>query len=297
VGALDRQPEKTSFLTRSLENRMTVAITCFEMRKVLAAPVLLPLFFAALSLRVYPAQQPSPSPAQPQAQPQPLNASVSDFGTTFVFSPPPVCAKCVETELGFLDQDGQYLPVVLSFAPFNSTTDFNVLVNAMDSETVNNRRVTHFGNRFDFVIRQQAYSKGGFELTLAPRGTVFIRGGDGGRAGATAAPQYSWGKNLAVVNLTLTAGVGVSPGNPRTDYVGCFDYWRTLDERGWAIFAGVNHEVASGQQTVSTEQGLVIPFKNGQVELAMQQLDLNTSAEWQFQARVIVNWGKVLGHK
>jgi len=41
----------------------------------------------------------------------------------------------------------------------------------------------------------------------------------------------------------------------------------------------------------------VIPFPNGQVELETAQLDLNTGPEWQFQARVIVNWGKILGPK
>jgi hypothetical protein len=42
---------------------------------------------------------------------------------------------------------------------------------------------------------------------------------------------------------------------------------------------------------------VAIPFRNGQVELSTQQLDLNTKPEWQFQARVIVNWGKVLARK
>jgi hypothetical protein len=232
---------------------------------------------------------------QGPAPPQPLNASVSDFGTTFIFSPPPICPRCIETELGFLSlEDGRYIPLVLSFAPFSSSTDINVLVNAIDSEAPGNRRTTHFGNRFDFVIRQQAYTKGGFELTLAPRGTVLVRGGNGGRVGAVAAPQFSKGNNLFAANFTLTAGVGVSANNPRTDYVGSFDYYRTLDHRGTALFAGINHEDAAGTQTVGIEEGVVIPFRNGQVELSSQQLDLNTDAEYQFQARVIVNWGKVL---
>jgi hypothetical protein len=256
-----------------------------------SAPLAASLLLCALAAGAQPPAQQQNSP------PQPLNASVSDFGTTFVFSPPPICAKCLETELGFLDQDGQYLPVVLSFAPFSTQTDFNVLFNALDSESPAGHRVTHFGNRFDFVIRQQAYSKGGFELTLAPRGAVFVRGADGGRAGAVAAPQYTWGRNLAIANFALTAGIGVSAANPRTDYVGSFDYYRTLDERGTALFLGLNHEIAAGAQTVATEEGVVIPFRNGQVELSTQQLDLNTGPEAQFQARVIVNWGKVLGRR
>jgi hypothetical protein len=234
---------------------------------------------------------------QSSSPPQPLNASVSDFGTTYVFSPPPICARCIETELGFLDQDGQYLPLVLSIAPLRTQTDFNVLVNLMDSEWPGNHRVTHFGNRFDFVVRQQAFTKGGFVLTLAPRGTVFVRGTDGGRVGATAAPQYSWGKNQAILNLTWTGAVGVSAGNPRSDYLTSFDYYRTVDPRGFALFLGVQQEDSAGQQTADTEEGVVIPFHNGQVEISTQQLDLNSSPEWQFQARVIVNWGKVLAKK
>jgi len=260
------------------------------MRKLLAASVVLLPFFASGSLRISSAQQPA-------TPPPPLNASVSDFGTTYVFSPPPICAKCIETELGFLDQHGQYLPAVVSFAPLPTQTDFNVLFNALDSESPGNHRVTHFGNRFDFVVRQQAFAKGGFVLTLAPRGAVFIRGVDGGRAGATAAPQYTWGKNLAILNVTLTAGVGVSAANPRTDYQTSFDYYHSLGTLGFAIFAGFNQELAAGQESANTEQGVVIPFRNGQVELATQQLDLNTSPAWQVQARVIVNWGKVFASK
>jgi hypothetical protein len=91
--------------------------------------------------------------------------------------------------------------------------------------------------------------------------------------------------------------VGVNTVNPRNDYLGTFDYFRTLDKRGTAFFLGVQHEVSAGQQTAGIEEGLVIPFRNGQVELATQQLDLNTGPEWQFQARVIVNWGKLLGRR
>jgi hypothetical protein len=49
--------------------------------------------------------------------------------------------------------------------------------------------------------------------------------------------------------------------------------------------------------TAGTEGGLVIPFRSGQVELSTQQLNLNTNPEVQFQARAIVNWGKVLARR
>jgi len=230
--------------------------------------------------------------------PTALNASVSDFGTTFIFSPPPVCAGCVETEFGFQSvQDGRTLPAVVSFAPFQSATDFNVLVNLLDSERPGNHRVTQFGNRFDFVIRQQVLQKGNFLLSVAPRGAIYDRGVNGGRVGSTVAPQYGKGNNLFAANFSLTAAVGVSAANPRTDYVGSFDYFRTLSQRGTAFFLGLQHEIAAGQQSVSSEEGLVIPFHNGQVEFATQQLNLSTSPQWQFQTRVIVNWGKIFLHQ
>jgi len=229
---------------------------------------------------------------------EPLNASVSDFGTTFVFSPPPVCPACIETELGFqhLD-DGNYIPAILTFALPKGHTDINALVNLLDSEAPQSRRATHFGNGFDFVVRQQVAAAGGLTLTVAPRGTVFIRNGEGGRAGLTVAPQYSCDNNLAILNLTWTAAVGVSAANPRSDYLTSFDYYRTLERRGTALFLGFQQEEAAGSDTAGIEEGLVIPFRNGQVELSTQQLNLNASPQAQFQARVIVNWGKVFARR
>jgi len=239
-------------------------------------------------------QTPPPSPASSP----PLNASVSDYGTTLIFSPPPICSKCIETELGFqsVGSSSQYIPTVVSIAPFKTNTDFSVLVNLLDSESAAVDRTTQFGNRFDFVLRQQALQKGGILLTLAPRGVLFTRGG-GGRAGATAAPQFSKGSNLIAANFTWTGAIGTTSANPKSDYQGYFDYFRTLNEKGAAVFLGFAHELTAGEQTVGAEEGLVIPFRNGQVELETAQLDLNTSLEWQFQTRVIVNWGKILARK
>lgn len=240
------------------------------------------------------------SRAQTQGnQSQPLNASVSDFGTSFIFSPPPICAGCVETELGFLSvQDGRYLPTVVSVAPFRTNTDLNVLVNMLDNEAIGGKQVTQFGNRFDFVVRQQVYAKDGFVFTVAPRGTVFSRDIDGGRAGATFAGQYSKRSNMAVANFTFTKAIGSSLSNPNTDYQDSFDYYRTLTRKGVAVFAGAQHEVATGSsQMISVEQGLVVPFRNGQVELATEKLNLNVQPTWQFQARVVVNWGKIFKRK
>ena len=229
---------------------------------------------------------------------QPLNASISDYGTTFIFSPPPICSKCLETELGFQSQsDARYIPTVVTVAPFKTKTDISVLVNLLDSESPGSDRITQFGNRFDFVVRQQVFAKGNFTLVLAPRGAVFARGLDGGRVGATAAPQYAKGNNLAAANFTWTGGVGTSAANPRSDYVGSFDYFRTLQSRGTAFFLGFAHEATVGQQTAGIEEGLILLFRNGQVELETAQLDLNVKPEWEFQARIIVNWGALFARK
>jgi hypothetical protein len=59
----------------------------------------------------------------------------------------------------------------------------------------------------------------------------------------------------------------------------------------------LQHEVSAGQQAVSIEEGLVIPFRNGQVELENAQIGLNSGVSEQFQARVIVSWGAVFKRK
>jgi hypothetical protein len=83
--------------------------------------------------------------AQPANNSQPLNASVFDYGTTFIFSPPPICAKCLETELGFQAQsDARYIPAVVTVAPLRIKTDFSVLVNLLDSESPGSDRTTQF---------------------------------------------------------------------------------------------------------------------------------------------------------
>jgi hypothetical protein len=231
------------------------------------------------------------------SQSQPLNSSVSNFGTTYIFSPLPVCAGCIQSELGFSSlEGGRYLPAALTVAPFSSSTDFSVLANLMDSQKVDGDRSTHFGNRFDFVIRQRLLQAGGVVVTAAPRGVVFARDLEGGRIGVSMAAQYSKGSNLAVVNLTYTGAIGGYPANPKNEYQGSMDYFRSLGEKGFAVFVGVQHGYSTGNpQSFGIEAGLVLPFRNGQVELASQQLNLNTNPAWQFQARVTVNWGKVLG--
>jgi hypothetical protein len=221
----------------------------------------------------------------------PLNANVSDFGASFTFSPP-ICSGCLETELGFLSlEDGRFVPAVVTYAPAWLHGDASVLANVLDSEMTQSHRTTHVGNRLDFAIRNKVLDKHGVVLTLAPWGTAFVRGVQGGRAGAVALPQFTAGKNQLVAEFNLTGAVGVSAGNPRTDYLEEVDYARGIGERGYSVWGGLAHEVSGGTQTVGIEQGVTIPFRNGQVELATEQLSLNTDPLVQFQARVIVNWG------
>jgi hypothetical protein len=258
-------------------------------RKVSSSTIRLSLLLLA-TLALVPGSR-----AQNQAAAQPLNASVSDFGTSFTFSPP-ICSGCFETELGYLYlQDGHYAPAVVTVAPAWLHGDASVLANVLDSQAPNGHRATHFGNRLDFTIRWKLLDKDGFVLTAVPWGTAFVRGVQGGRAGGVLLPQYTWGKHQVIAEFVLTGAVGVSAGNPRTDYQEAFDYTRTIGGRGYAVFVGMLHEVSGGDQSIGTEIGGTIPFPNGQIELASEQLTLNSDPAPQFQARVIVNWGKVLG--
>jgi hypothetical protein len=236
-------------------------------------------------------------PAPQQTPSLPLNASVSNFGTSFVFGPQPVCRGCVETELGFASlEEGRFLPAVVSVSPLSNSTDFSVLVNVLDSQVLDGNRTTHFGNRFDFVVRQRVLQRGGLVLSIAPRGVVFTRDLEGGRIGGTVAAQYGKGRNLGVLNVTFTGGLGGDSANPASNYQGAFDFYRTLSETGFAVFVGILHDYSTGNtQSVSTEAGLIFPFRNGQVELSSQQLNLDTDPAWQLQARVTVNWGRVFG--
>jgi hypothetical protein len=231
------------------------------------------------------------------AQQQALNANVSSIGTSFTFSLPIACGACLETELGYSYlADGHQVPAILT-AGLTKYTDLSAQVNLLDSELNGTDRVTQFGNRVDLILRQQAMKNNTFALTLAPHGTIFLRGGDGGRAGITGAPQFTWGANQLLANITWTGAVGVSDSNPRSDEVAAFDWSRTVQERGTAIFAGFQQETTAGTTTASIEEGMVLAFKNAQVELATEQLNLNTSPQVQVQARLVVYWGKVFGKR
>jgi hypothetical protein len=224
-----------------------------------------------------------------QAAPQPLNGSVSDFGTTFVFSPGPICRRCFEAELGIASvADDRSLPAVLTWAPFDRT-DFSLLANLAESSAPSGKRTTHLGDRVDLVVRRKVFDSNGFLLSVAPRGTIDLRDDRGGRAGGTIAGQYAKGNGILVGNLTLTGGVVSSPVNPRLDYQASFDFFRALDHRGTAVFVGFQHEASTANHPQwSTEEAVVLPFPDGQVELATQQVSLNLQLAWQVQARVVL---------
>src|ERR1039457_1700253 len=101
-------------------------LTAFECgaRSVMKSPI---QFLAISAVLVLAWQGSSCAQSQQAGSSQPLNATVSDYGTTFIFSPPPICPKCVETEFGFQSiSDGRYLPTVITVAPFKTQTDFSV---------------------------------------------------------------------------------------------------------------------------------------------------------------------------
>lgn len=82
--------------------------------------------------------------------------------------------------------------------------------------------------------------------------------------------------------------------NPKNDYQGAFDYAWSLTKSGAAVFAGIFHEIPAGSpQMFSVEQGFILPFKNGQVEFQVGELNLNTKPMWGFQTRIIANFQKI----
>ncbi len=110
--------------------------------------------------------------------------------------------------------------------------------------------------------------------------------------------QYTNGNNLVVANATATRALANNTRCGRNDWQGSFDYYRMLSSQGFAIFAGIQHEASTGNgNAIGIEQGLVFPFQNGQVELAAESCNLNSKPVLQLQARVIVNWKRILGKK
>lgn len=228
------------------------------------------------------------------AQTAPINSSVSNFGTSFVFGPTPIGKNHIEGELGCTSLDDQrLLSSAITLAPFSTRTDITVLTNLLESEMPVGRRTTHSGSRVDIVMRNLILEQNGFALGVAPRASFLIRNESGGRVGATIAGQYNTGNNLYVANLTATAGVKNSASNPSRDYIGAFDYYRTISTAGAAFFVGCQYEKPTNAlRTISIEQGLVIPLRDGQVEFAIEELNINLRTVLQFQVRVTLNFGK-----
>jgi|SRR5579872_1321721 len=240
------------------------------------------------------AQQTSPNP-QTSASP---NNLVSDFGTSFTFSVPPVCPGCVEVETGIARTSELFsVPAVLTIAPLNSHTDFTVLFNSFQNSSVSGRRVNQTGSELDLVIRQQVFASEHLTVAIAPRAAIFTRGGLSPRFGAALGVQYGRGPNTLVVNSTLTGTASPVIGNPSLDYLTSGDYYRALGSKGYSIFAGLQHEIFSQTQIASFEQGLVVPVKHGQIEFNLQELGINGRTVLQQQVKLILNTGKIIGKK
>jgi len=133
-----------------------------------------------------------------------LNGSVSDYGTTsssalrrFAVD----ALKRARVSVAFRRPVYSCSRFIRAVFP---RTDFSVLVNLLDSEA----RITSahaFWQSARLCPPAEAPGKGRIRIDpRSARRSVDSRG-DGGRVGATAAPQLSWGRNLAVLNVTLTA--------------------------------------------------------------------------------------------
>jgi len=106
----------------------------------------------------------------------PLNASVSNFGTSFVFGPQPVCRGCVETELGFASlEEGRFLPRLSACPAFEQ---YRLLGAGERSGQPGIGRQQNDPLRQSVRLRgppEGASARRAGSLSIAPRGVVFTR--------------------------------------------------------------------------------------------------------------------------
>ena len=236
--------------------------------------------------------------SQQPSSPQPLNATVSDFGTSFAFSPP-ICAGCVR------DRARVPLPPGRPLCPGGAHRGSRLAARRCKRA----RQCARFRGpaRTPFhPLRQPP----GLRHSRKSAWTAMAwcsrlrRGAQPSSAASRAdAPGLSLSRSSPSARTRSSASLASrerSASRPETRAPitwKSFDYTRSIGERGYNIFAGLQHELTAGEQTIGIEEGMTIPFRNGQVELATEQLTLNTDPAVQFQARVIVNWGKLLSRR
>lgn len=225
----------------------------------------------------------------------PLNASVSGFGTSFAFGPAPISQGSFESELGSVYlSNSRYFPVVLTFAPFGEENDLSIMANVLDIETdASGHTATYFGDRAMVIFRQNILREESFSCTLAPAGTLFLRDTHGGALGGAVALRYVQGNNQFVGNIN--GMIPVAGTDADANYQVAVDYSRALSESGYVVFFGVqNIYIPGNASTFGIEQGVVLPFRDGQLEFAAEQFSPVSDIAWQFQVRVVVNWGRVV---
>ncbi len=219
----------------------------------------------------------------------PLNASVSNFGTSFTFGPSTICKGCVQTELGTLSIERSHtISSMITVAPF-TRTDVSISSNLLESTSSNGKRQSALGKRVDVIIRQSVPAGKSIAFTIAPR---FASADGASGIGGSLVAQYVKNQIVTVFNATAIQSPSESAYIPRLDEQLALNVSRMLGSRGASVFTGAYARNADDSETVGLEGGFVYPFRNGQLEFATEYLNTAGVTSWQYQMRVTKNWGK-----
>lgn len=189
------------------------------------------------------------------------------------------------------------LPTTAKFTPEFESGPFRELEWSVSFDGVVDESglAPRFGDTLSVAGRKALFDRGGFSFAAAPFLTVFRRGEDGVRAGATAIGVYQLGRNAFIANLSISAASDKSATNParRVDYIAgaARSYGRA------SLFAEVLIEDPSaGSAAVALMQGVSFALRPDLVfDFAFQQSDVESDASLGAHFGLTVNLGRIAG--
>ena len=186
---------------------------------------------------------------------QALNGDISDIGTSFTFSANPICAKCVELEVGASVERGiKVQPEIVGTYGIGKIADVTALIS---------------DNQVSVMGRLMLLNRNRFTITVAPMYSRITNVSNSSLLGGAVALSYEQNKNIYVFNaLALQSTSGRVDNNRLVS----FNYFRTISNSGYALFAGLQRDAALNISNV--EQGVVIPFRHGQLEFEIEEQDV-----------------------
>jgi len=162
------------------------------------------------------------------------------------------------------------MPSVIKYTPKGKSvlwgrTEYSAAFDAIDSVALAGQRTTQFSDRLTLAANAVMKDGGKLDIAIQPAATLFLRGEEGARLGATVIVRYDVGRNSMGATLSWTAATAPSPTNPSGtwDFGGGFGrrlaasgawghltphvnavYERSTGfERTWAGFAGVEYQI------------------------------------------------------